>query len=64
LKESWALSRKTLAIVHFHLYRIHQSRGDLETAASDLENYLKADPTSKNASSIRSEINRLRKKKS
>lgn len=60
LKECWDLSGKRLGIVHFHLYRIHQSRGDYKTAAGDLENYLKADPAAKNAPAIRSEINRLR----
>lgn len=61
LKRALDLSDNKVAAVHLLLYRIHERRGDKQTAARDLENYLEAEPDAKNAAEIRAAIIKLRK---
>ena len=60
LDRAWELSEKRLTAVHLQRARIHRKLGEKETAARDLENYLKAEPDAKNAAAIRAEITKLR----
>ena len=46
--------------VHFQLARLYQKRGERERAATELEQYLLANPNVKNADEIRDVIRRLR----
>ncbi|HJZ66826.1 MAG TPA: tetratricopeptide repeat protein [Blastocatellia bacterium] len=64
LDRSWELSNKRLSSVYLQRARIYQERGDREAAARELENYLKAEPGIRNASSIKEAIRKLREKKS
>jgi Tfp pilus assembly protein PilF len=50
----------TTAAVHFQLARLYQKRGDRERAATELDQYLLANPSVKNAEEIREVIRRLR----
>ena len=56
------LSGKKLTIVYLQTARIYEHRGDKEAAARSLEQYLKAEPDSKQATQIREAITRLRQK--
>jgi len=60
LATAWDLSNKKIPQVYLQRARIHETRGQKEAAASDLEAYLKADPESKQAPAIRQAIARLR----
>ncbi|HXU09234.1 MAG TPA: tetratricopeptide repeat protein [Blastocatellia bacterium] len=60
LDRAWELSEKRLTAVHLQRARIHRKLGEKESAARDLENYLKAEPDAKNAAAIRVEITKLR----
>jgi tetratricopeptide (TPR) repeat protein len=60
LTAAWDLSNKRIPQVYLQRARIHESRGQKEAAATDLEAYLKADPDSKQAPAIRQAIGRLR----
>lgn len=60
LDRAWELSNKRLSAVHLQRARIHRKLGEKESAARDLENYLKAEPDAKNAAAIRAEITKLR----
>jgi tetratricopeptide (TPR) repeat protein len=59
---AWDISGKKLAVVYLQTARIHEHRGDKEAAARSLEQYLKADPDSKQAPQIREAITKLRQK--
>jgi Tfp pilus assembly protein PilF len=63
LDRAWDLSGKHLNTVFLQRARVHQERGNREAAASELENYLKAEPGAKNAPAIREAIRKLREKK-
>ena len=63
LDRSWELSDKHLNTVFFQRARIYQARGDREAAARELENYLKAEPSAKNAATLKEAIRKLREKK-
>ncbi|HEY6332107.1 MAG TPA: carboxypeptidase regulatory-like domain-containing protein [Blastocatellia bacterium] len=60
LTTAWDLSNKHLYVVYLEKARIDEMTGDKEAAAKDLETYLKAMPDSKQAASIRQEIEKLR----
>jgi tetratricopeptide (TPR) repeat protein len=60
LSTAWDLSSKRIPQVYLQRARIHESRGDKEAAAVDLESYLKADPESKQAPAIKQAIAKLR----
>jgi tetratricopeptide (TPR) repeat protein len=60
LTTAWDLSNKRIPQVYLQRARIHESRGQKEAAATDLEAYLKADPDSKQAPTIRQTIAKLR----
>jgi tetratricopeptide (TPR) repeat protein len=60
LTVAWDLSNKKIPQVYLQRARIHESRGQKEAAATDLETYLKADPDSKMAPAIRQAILKLR----
>lgn len=53
-------SNLTAAAVHFQLARLYQKRGDRERAATELDQYLLANPSVKNAAEIREVIRKLR----
>jgi Tfp pilus assembly protein PilF len=55
------ISSHKLAIVHLHLARVYEKRGDRIRAASELESYLRQNPGVDNASAIREAIKKLRK---
>jgi len=63
LDRAWDLSGKKLNTVFLQRARIFEERGDNERAARQLENYLKAEPDSKNAPVIKEAIAKLREKK-
>lgn len=63
LDRAWELSNKRLSAVLFQRARIYQERGDRESAANELESYLKAEPEAKNAASIKAAIKKLREKR-
>lgn len=63
LNEALALSNKRMTDVYRQRARIHERRGNKEAAARDLEDYLKAEPESKNAEAIRQAIAKLRAEK-
>jgi regulator of sirC expression with transglutaminase-like and TPR domain len=60
LDRAWELSQKRINGVHLQRARIHERRGDKQSAARELESYLKAEPNAKNAASIREAITKLR----
>jgi len=60
LDRAWELSEKRLNAVYLQRARIHEKRGQKETAAKDLESYLKAEPEAKNAATVRAAIAKLR----
>jgi tetratricopeptide (TPR) repeat protein len=60
LNRAWEASDKRLSAVYLQRARIHEVRGEKETAARDLESFLKAEPEAKNAPAIREAIARLR----
>lgn len=55
-----AKSRNGLAAVHFQLARLYQKRGERARAADELDQYLLANPSAKNADEIRDVIRTLR----
>lgn len=63
LSRAWELSDKRLNAVYLQRARIQEARGDKEAAARELENYLKADPTTKDADALKEAIGKLREKK-
>lgn len=63
LNQAWETSNKRLSLVYLQRARIHESRGDREAAARDLETFLKAEPDAKNATAIREAIGKLRSAK-
>jgi Tfp pilus assembly protein PilF len=60
LNRAWELSQKRINGVHLQRARIHERRGDKQSAARELEIYLKAEPNAKNAASIREAITKLK----
>lgn len=52
--------KQLAAAVHFQLARVYQRRGERERAAAELDQYLLANPTVKNADEIRDVIRKLR----
>ncbi len=60
LNRAWDNSNKRLTMVYLQRARIHESRGDREAAARDLESFLKAEPDAKNGAAIREAIGKLR----
>jgi tetratricopeptide (TPR) repeat protein len=63
LNHAWETSNKRLVIVYLQRARIHESRGDREAAARDLETFLKAEPDAKNGAAVREAIGKLRSPK-
>jgi tetratricopeptide (TPR) repeat protein len=62
LNQAWDMSGKKMYEVYVQRARIHERRGEKEAAATDLENFLKAEPNAPNAAMIRQAIESLRKK--
>ena len=60
LKHAYELSNEKLAIVHLHLARVYEKKGDRSHAASELEKYLDKNPNADNAGAIREAIKKLR----
>ena len=60
LDRAWETSEKRLTAVYLQRARIHETRGQKEAAAVDLESYLKAEPEAKNGATIRAAIAKLR----
>jgi hypothetical protein len=60
LKSALDLSGKRLVNVYLALARVHEAQGNKESAITDLESYLKADPGSKQSAAIREALARLR----
>jgi len=60
LDRAWEISEKRLTAVYLQRARIHEKRGEKETAARDLESYLNAEPEAKNGPTIRAAIAKLR----
>jgi tetratricopeptide (TPR) repeat protein len=60
LDRAWELSEKRWTPVYLQRARVHEKRGQKETAARDLESYLKAEPEAKNGATIRAAIAKLR----
>ncbi len=60
LDRAWERSEKRLPEVYLQRARIHETRGQKEAAAADLESYLKAVPEAKNGATIRTAIAKLR----
>jgi tetratricopeptide (TPR) repeat protein len=60
LSRAWDISNKRLTMVYLQRARVHESRGDKEEAARDLESFLRAEPDAKNAAVIREAISKLR----
>lgn len=54
------ISSHKLAIVHLHLARVYEKRGERIRAADELESYLRKNPGVDNASAIREAIKKLR----
>lgn len=63
LTRAWETSNKRLTMVYLQRARIHESRGEREAAARDLESFLKAEPDAKNGAAIREAIAKLRGEK-
>lgn len=63
LDRAWDLSGKKLNTVYLQRARVHEERGNKESAARALENYLKAEPDAKNAAVVKEAIAKLREKK-
>ena len=55
------ISSHKLAIVHLHLARVYEKRGNRSRAADELESYLRQNPAVDNAQAIREAIKKLRK---
>jgi len=63
LNHAWENSNKRLTMVYLQRARIHETRGNREAAARDLESFLKAEPDAKNGAAIREAIAKLRAEK-
>lgn len=63
LDRVWELSNNRATPVPLQRARIYELRGEREAAAASLDDYLKAEPSAKNAAEIRAMIQRLRGKK-
>jgi Tfp pilus assembly protein PilF len=63
LSRAFELSDKRLTAVFLQRARIHEERGDKEAAAREIENYLKAEPNSKDTEALKETIRKLREKK-
>jgi tetratricopeptide (TPR) repeat protein len=60
LNRAWETSNRRLNMVYLQRARIHESRGDKEAAARELESFLKAEPDTKNGPAIKEAIAKLR----
>jgi tetratricopeptide (TPR) repeat protein len=60
LNRAWEISDKRLTAVYLQRARIHETRGEKEAAARDLESYLRAEPDAKNGAQVRAAIAKLR----
>lgn len=60
LNEAYRLSDKRLSVVHLQLARVHERRGDRARAADELEEYLRENPSEKNAAAMREAVKTLR----
>jgi len=63
LDRAWELSGRRLNTVFLQRARVHEKRGDNESAARELEGYLKAEPDARDAAAQKELIGRLRQKK-
>jgi Tfp pilus assembly protein PilF len=54
------ISSHKLTIVHLHMARVYEKRGNRSRAADELESYLRQNPGAENASAIREAIKKLR----
>lgn len=54
------ISMHKLAMVHLHLARVYEKRGNKSRAADELESYLRQNPVADNAPAIRDAIKKLR----
>jgi len=63
LDRAWDLSGNKLNTVFLQRARVHEERGNNAAAATELENYLKAEPDTKNAASLKQAIAKLKAKK-
>lgn len=60
LKSADRISEHKLSIVHIHLARVYEKRGDRKRAADELETYLRKKPNAENATAIRDAIREFR----
>lgn len=60
LNEAYRLSGKRLSVVHLQLARVHERRGERARAADELEEYLRENPSEKNAAAMREAVKTLR----
>jgi Tfp pilus assembly protein PilF len=60
IKRADQISAHKLTMVHLHLARVYEKRGDRPRAADELETYLRKNPGADNAPALRDAIKRLR----
>ena len=60
IKRADQISAHKLAMVHLHLARVYEKRGNRARAAEELETYLRSNPGADNAPALRDAIKRLR----
>jgi Tfp pilus assembly protein PilF len=60
LKRADQVSSHSIPIVHIHLARVYEKRGDRRRAAEELEEYLRKNPRADNAPAIREAIKKLK----
>jgi tetratricopeptide (TPR) repeat protein len=60
LDRAWETSNRRLTMVYLQRARIHETRGEKEAAARELESFLKAEPDAKNGPAIKEAIAKLR----
>lgn len=60
IKRADQISAHKLAMVHLHLARIYEKRGERARAAEELEAYLRSNPGASNAAALRDAIKKLR----
>lgn len=62
IKAADRIGAHKLAIVHLHLARIYEKRGERSLAADELESYLRVQPRPENEAAIRAAIRKLRER--
>jgi tetratricopeptide (TPR) repeat protein len=60
LNEAYRVSGKRLSAVHLQLARVYEKRGERARAADELEQYLRENPSEKNADAMREAVKTLR----